>query len=92
MTKYQCTVCGFEYDQTGRTNQSDRFSLPVVGDCALVLRSQERSEGEVGSNSIEPFQDLPATWRCPKCGVLKNLFKEVEDGVENEHNPKKLRK
>lgn len=49
-TRYQCTVCGYEYKQVGQTVKPDRLLT---------------------------FEDLPATWRCPQCGVLKNLFKAI---------------
>lgn len=46
---FQCTVCGFIYENNdGRATSSDRLSL---------------------------FEQLPATWQCPGCGVLKNLFR-----------------
>ena len=47
---FQCTVCGYVFEQDGRATQPDR---------------------------LLSFESLPATWCCTKCGVLKNLFKEI---------------
>ena len=44
--KYECTVCGYIYDE-------------AVGGVK--------------------FEDLPADWVCPLCGVGKDLFKKVEE-------------
>ncbi len=46
MAKYECTVCGYIYD--------------------------EEVEGV-------KFEDLPADWVCPLCGVGKDMFKKVEE-------------
>ncbi len=39
---------------------------------------------EVGDpdNGIEPgtaFEDLPASWKCPICGIGKDSFEKVEE-------------
>lgn len=30
------------------------------------------------------FTDLPASWQCPGCGVLKNLFRSVKNILDNQ--------
>jgi rubredoxin len=56
LTGFQCTVCGFVYQQDGQAQTPGRLEL---------------------------FSQLPATWRCPHCGVLKNLFKEITSSTAN---------
>ena len=39
-------------------------------------------EGDVG-NGVSPgtpFEELPAGWECPRCGVGKDLFEEIRQG------------
>lgn len=43
--KYQCTVCGYIYDE---------------------------------SREEKPFENLPEDWKCPLCGVKKEMFKEIK--------------
>ena len=52
MKKYECTVCGFTYDE-------------AIGD---------------PENGIAPgtnWEDLPADYTCPLCGVGKEDFQEI---------------
>lgn len=32
---------------------------------------------ENGIKSNTAFEDLPETWKCPRCGVGKNRFKKI---------------
>jgi rubredoxin len=45
--------------------------------CGFVYREDGQTQM---SDRLSAFAQLPPTWRCPACGVLKNLFKEVDLG------------
>lgn len=34
---------------------------------------------EHGIPAGTPFEDLPDTWRCPKCGVPKSMFAPLDE-------------
>ncbi len=57
-----CPFCGFEYRE---------------------CRSAQSAELESGTDFTEPetgssFAKLPASWHCPICGAIKDVFRAVE--------------
>ena len=51
MKRYECTVCGYVYDE-------------AVGD------------PDSGIAPGTKWEDVPDTWRCPACGMEKDMFVE----------------
>ena len=49
--------------------------------CSPCQYIYDPKEGDP-DNGVPPgtaFEDLPDDWICPLCGVLKDLFEEIED-------------
>ena len=47
--------------------------------CTICGYAYDPYEGDVG-NGVSPgtpFEELPAGWECPRCGVGKDLFEEI---------------
>jgi rubredoxin len=52
MKKWQCIVCGYEYDE-------------AAGDPEHGIKAGTR------------WEDVPADWACPDCGIAKEDFEMV---------------
>ncbi len=47
--------------------------------CTICDYVYDPAEGDMG-NGVEPgtpFEELPAGWECPLCGVGKDLFEQL---------------
>ncbi|MBM3886638.1 rubredoxin [Candidatus Dependentiae bacterium] len=47
--------------------------------CGFVFKSSGQN---LEADRLISFEALPTTWRCPKCGVLKNLFQSSVNNSE----------
>jgi rubredoxin len=52
---------------------SDRYECSACGYVYEPLKGDERSGIAAGT----PFEDLPATWRCPVCSASKRRFSNI---------------
>jgi len=49
--------------------------------CGYVYDPVE-GDPENGVAPGTPFEALPDTWECPRCGVAKSLFEKIQDNGE----------
>jgi rubredoxin len=47
--------------------------------CTICQYIYDPAEGDIENGVVPgtPFEELPDTWVCPKCGVGKELFEPV---------------
>jgi rubredoxin len=60
--------------------EMDRYRCIVCG----YVYDPKKGDVANGIKAGTTFQELPADWVCPVCGVDKNSFERVEDYVEVE--------
>ena len=62
---------------TGRDQKEsvmDRYECP----CGYIYDPQE-GDYEHGIEPGTPFEDLPETWVCPRCGAEKEYFVKIDE-------------
>ena len=50
---------------------ADRYYCGICG----YIYDPEKGESRKGVSAGTPFEDLPATFRCPSCGAAKRRFR-----------------
>ena len=63
------------------TQQMIKLSRWICLECHYIY-DPAKGDKEGGSRRVFRFEDLPDTWRCPECGVLKSkkgVFRQLDD-------------
>lgn len=56
-----------------------------VFQCTVCGFIYENNDGRATSfDRLSSFEQLPTTWQCPHCGVLKNLFRATTQTILND--------